>query len=98
MSYADVVSDVLVALQYLATPGLESWASWTFGSLALSLVTQATVAFVFQPGRGRWREAGLALVGVKPIVETWRVLTGAPKPKGHKFPHEGLLALSLIHI
>ena len=37
-----------------------------------------------------------ALCGVKPIVETWRVLSGAPLPAGYKFPHEVLLSLSRV--
>ena len=53
------------------------------------------MAFVFQPGRGRWREVGFALVGLKPLVETWRVLIGAPQSIGH-WPSHILLAGSRI--
>ncbi len=55
---------------------------------------QALWAFVAQPGRGRWREVGIALTGLKPIVETWRVLTGAPWPPEHKASPETLLSFS----
>ena len=135
VSYVDMLSDVLVAVQFLTTAGLDkSWATWTFGpsnvsqntwvhtggsavfaqlrpefsfrlscsfcdpmtgSLAFSLVVQALVAFLFQPGKGRWREVVLALCGVKPLVETWRMLTGAPSPPG-SWPTEWLLSVSRI--
>ena len=54
------------------------------------------MSFLFQRGPGRWREVAFALVGVKPIVETWRVLTGAPKPQAHTLSPEILLAVSRI--
>ena len=47
-------------------------------------------------GPGQWWEVGLALVGIKPVVETWRVLTGAPTPKDHLKSPEVMLALSRI--
>ena len=55
---------------------------------------QAFFAFIMQPGS--WREVAYALIGVKPIVETWRVLIGQPKPPRQFFSAEGLLAMSRL--
>ena len=94
VSYVDILSDLLVAVQFMNTPGLEHYSSWTFASLGIMVAMHAVQTIVLQPGKGMWREVLFALVGVKPIVETWRVLTGAPQQASHKFPPELILGLS----
>ena len=60
-----------------------------------SLVLQAITSFFIQPTRP-WREVAYAIVGVKPIVETWRVLTNQPTPKRQFLPAETLLSMSRL--
>ena len=93
-TYVDIVTDVLVAIQYMQTPGQEGWATWTFLSLGLSLVVQAIYAMLLQPGqRGA---AVYGLLGIKPIIETWLVVTGADTQPGARFSPEVLLGLSRL--
>ena len=38
----------------------------------------------------------LALVDLKPLIETWRVITGAPKPAGQLWANETMLLISRV--
>ena len=55
---------------------------------------QTAVAVLMQPGKDQLFDIATAITGLKPLVETWRVLTGAPKPPDHTIPPEWMLALS----
>ena len=92
LTYTDLVTDIFVALQFLADPELEGWAFWTFGSIVVSLVVQAFCAVILQPGQLLAFFAGLT--GFKPIVDTWRVISGAPRPPGQVWSADAVLATS----
>ena len=94
ITYVDMLTDLLVAFQLLNTDGQESWAAWTFASLGASLLIQGIAAVLLQ--NGRWYDVLAGLLGIKPIVETWRVISGSPKPEHQRFPNEMLLSVSRL--
>ena len=68
----------------------------TFGSIGISTAGAVFTVYLFQKGVGLWKEMLYALLGIKPIVETWRVLTGVRKLHTHTFPPELMLSQARI--
>ena len=51
-------------------------------------------ACVLQPSS--WRDGAYALCGVKPLVDSYRVVTGAPLPAGQRWPAEFVLCVARV--
>ena len=82
--------DILVAIQYLASEENAGWARWIFLSMGVSVLWQIVVAVFVRQG---WLDILAACVDAKHMVETWRVVTGAPKPPGQLFSNETTLTI-----
>ena len=73
-TYGDLVSDVLVVVLYQS----KGWTGFYWASLAFLVVPLLAQALFTGVGlRQRKRDVGLALCGLKPLVDTYRVLRGA---------------------
>ena len=94
LTCGDMVCDILVAILYLNTPSQNEWAYWSFGSIALSLVAQMLAALTCHQSTST--DLLSSLFGAKQMLETWRVISGAPTPDGQVFSNETMLAVSRV--
>jgi hypothetical protein len=72
ISYGDIISDVVLAVQYVMRNKLMLGAL-TVLFPCLTLILHALVALA---NRDSWLEVVLALMGAKPILDTWKMLSG----------------------
>ena len=88
-----MLMDILVAREYANSEENQDWAVWIYFTIGFSLIMHASFAIVCKQ---RWRDVFAALVDFKPMLETWRVITGAPTPPGQLYPNETMLTNSRI--
>ena len=89
MVFIDTISDVGLGFAQLASGDPRGFA--TLGIVAFSLVSQAYFARTY--GEDELNQF-LALVGVKPAVDAYRVVFDAPKPVGVIASNQQMLVLS----
>ena len=82
-SYFDLVMDILIAKDYY-DKGQSGLFAFAVVFLVLPLLLQAFVAKVFGQS---WGDAGSCMLGIKPLLDSWRVWRGAPPGEGQHYSH-----------
>lgn len=85
ISYADLVGDVAVALTLLQSDGTQREGYTTMGITIFAQIVQAVISMT--SGQGEVA-AFAALVGMKPLLHTYNVLSDRPLTPGSKEEHE----------
>ena len=94
LTFGDMLCDILVALQYSKSPTQHKWAYWSFGSIVLSLFAQVFACWVCRQSTAEdWLTS---MFGLKQMLETWRVISGAPTSPAQIFSNETMLAVSRV--
>jgi hypothetical protein len=90
LSVMDMASDINVVTLYLASEEQQNHGRSLLGMLILCLMGHLVIVF-FQhsnaPRRKLIKEILFAVVGLKPVVDAWRVSSGADLEEGEKMDH-----------
>ena len=91
-TYFDLVLDIQVAKTYL-DEGQHGFFAAAVLFIVLPLVVQAFAAKVLGQN---WRDAASCMLGIKPLLDSWRVWKGTPAGEGQHFSHNLVMAITKL--
>jgi hypothetical protein len=91
VSILDMVSDVIMILEYITT-GRMRFAYLLIGMVAANLLVQLIIVWIQTHGltENKWRTMAVEMLTtvlfIKPALDSWKVASGADKPSGASLP------------